>query len=77
MPTTVAAALTPAPALAAAADACGSECGKVDAPGWILPVGAILVIGTALLPVVLSQGEEAFDDIKERDSAAGTWRGGK
>ena len=66
---TFAAVTSPAAALAAAsADTCGSECGTVDAPGWVLPLGAVLVIGTSLLPLALKDGEEAFDDIKERDS---------
>ena len=66
---TFAAVTSPAAALAAAsADTCGSECGTVDAPGWVLPLGAVLVIGTSLLPLVLKDGEEAFEDIKERDA---------
>ena len=54
--------------LGMAFDACCSECGTVDAPGWVLPLGAVLVIGTSLLPLALKDGEEAFDDIKERDA---------
>lgn len=41
-----------APALAAAE----VEYGSVAAPGWVLPVGAIIVIATAALPVVMSDG---------------------
>lgn len=35
--------------------------GAVDAPGWVAPVAGIAAIGTALLPVLLSPGEEAFN----------------
>ena len=35
--------------------------GAVDAPGWVAPVGGIAVIATALLPVLLAPGEEAFN----------------
>mmetsp|Transcript_1304 Transcript_1304/g.4024 ORF Transcript_1304/g.4024 Transcript_1304/m.4024 type:complete len:122 (-) Transcript_1304:249-614(-) len=35
--------------------------GAVDAPLWVLPVGAIAVIATALVPILLSPGEEAFN----------------
>jgi len=34
--------------------------GAVDAPGWVAPVGGIAVILTALLPVLLAPGDEAF-----------------
>jgi hypothetical protein len=34
--------------------------GAVDAPGWIAPVGGILLISTALLPLLLAPGDEAF-----------------
>jgi len=35
--------------------------GAVEAPGWVLPVGGLLAVLTALLPVVLAPGEEAFN----------------
>lgn len=45
------------------------EYGKVDAPiGLAWGVG-VLAILTALLPIALKGGEEAFEEIKERDSA--------
>lgn len=34
--------------------------GAVDAPGWVAPVGGVTVILTALLPVLLAPGEQAF-----------------
>ncbi|CAM9593494.1 unnamed protein product [Phaeothamnion confervicola] len=44
------------------------EPGSVDAPGWVLPVGAILVIGTAaLIPVLLKPGDDAAAAMQERD----------
>lgn len=35
------------------------ENSQVSAPGWALPVGAFVVIATALLPLALSGGEDA------------------
>jgi hypothetical protein len=35
--------------------------GAVEAPGWVLPLGAFAAVLTALLPVLLSPGEEAFN----------------
>ena len=34
--------------------------GAVEAPGWVVPVGGLLAILTALLPVLLAPGDEAF-----------------
>uniref|UniRef100_A0A7S4N0J3 Uncharacterized protein n=1 Tax=Prymnesium polylepis TaxID=72548 RepID=A0A7S4N0J3_9EUKA len=34
--------------------------GAVEAPGWVPIVGGIAAIGTALLPVLLAPGDEAF-----------------
>lgn len=42
--------------------------GAVDAPPWVLPVGAFLAIGTSLLPVLLAPGEEAL--IQQRKDEA-------
>lgn len=44
------------------------EYGAVDAPIGIAWAGGALAILTALLPVALSSGEEAFEEMKERDS---------
>eukprot|EP00320_Phaeocystis_rex_P022298 CAMPEP_0119079936 /NCGR_PEP_ID=MMETSP1178-20130426/109817_1 /TAXON_ID=33656 /ORGANISM="unid sp, Strain CCMP2000" /LENGTH=122 /DNA_ID=CAMNT_0007062493 /DNA_START=24 /DNA_END=392 /DNA_ORIENTATION=+ len=47
--------------LAEIVDADGERAyGAVEAPGWVLPLGAVLAIGTSLLPILLSPGEEAF-----------------
>ena len=35
--------------------------GSVNAPGWVLPVGAFAVIVTAALPILLRPGEEALE----------------
>lgn len=43
--------------------------GAVDAPGWVAPVGGIAVIATALLPVLLAPGEQAFQR-QQGDEAA-------
>ena len=40
--------------------------GAVDAPGWVMPVGGVLLIATALLPVLLAPGEEAFSQQRAR-----------
>lgn len=43
------------------------EYGAVDAPIGIAVAGGILAILTALLPVAMRGGEEAFEEIKDRD----------
>mmetsp|Transcript_8412 Transcript_8412/g.12279 ORF Transcript_8412/g.12279 Transcript_8412/m.12279 type:complete len:168 (+) Transcript_8412:49-552(+) len=57
---------SPLAVLAAEAEA-EYEYGSVNAPPLIPIVGGILAIGTALLPVLLRGGEDAFNEIKERD----------
>eukprot|EP00640_Fibrocapsa_japonica_P004793 CAMPEP_0113942824 /NCGR_PEP_ID=MMETSP1339-20121228/10244_1 /TAXON_ID=94617 /ORGANISM="Fibrocapsa japonica" /LENGTH=135 /DNA_ID=CAMNT_0000947457 /DNA_START=48 /DNA_END=455 /DNA_ORIENTATION=+ /assembly_acc=CAM_ASM_000762 len=50
--------------------------GAVDAPGWLLPAGAVLSILTAAaIPLFLQGGQEAFDEAKDRDS--GKWADGR
>lgn len=44
------------------------EYGAVAAPGWVLPLGAVLAIATALLPLVLRAGDDAQREMAERDS---------
>ena len=49
------------PLLAEIVDASGERAyGAVDAPGWVAPVAGVGAIITALLPVLLAPGEEAF-----------------
>jgi hypothetical protein len=43
------------------------EYGAVNAPPIIPIVGGVLAIGTALLPILLRSGEEAFNEIRDRD----------
>mmetsp|Transcript_39934 Transcript_39934/g.93739 ORF Transcript_39934/g.93739 Transcript_39934/m.93739 type:complete len:146 (-) Transcript_39934:269-706(-) len=58
------------PAVAnAIADDADYEYGAVDAPIGIAVGGGILAILTALLPVFLKGGEEAFEEMKENDAA--------
>ena len=45
--------------------------GAVEAPGWVLPLGAVLAIGTSLLPILLSPGEEAFTRQQGDEQATG------
>jgi len=44
------------------------EYGAVDAPIGLAVGGGILAVATALLPVFLRGGEEAFEEMKDRDS---------
>lgn len=46
------------------------EYGAVDAPIGIAVGAGVLAIATALLPVLLSPGEEAFEEMRDRDSAS-------
>lgn len=43
--------------------------GAVEAPGWVVPVGGLLAILTALLPVLLAPGDDAFQ--RQRTSICG------
>ena len=40
------------------------EYGAVDAPPLVPIIGGVLAIGTALLPVLLKPGEEAFEEVR-------------
>ena len=46
--------------------------GAVAAPSWALPLGAVLVIATAAIPVLLKPGEEVFYD-KSRLNYVSNW----
>ncbi|KAG5180343.1 hypothetical protein JKP88DRAFT_223386 [Tribonema minus] len=41
--------------------------GSVAAPGWVLPVGALVVVATALIPILLKPGDDAARDMQQRD----------
>jgi hypothetical protein len=49
------------------------EYGAVDAPIGIAVAGGIVAILTALLPVVMKGGAEAFEEMKDRDADAGSF----
>mmetsp|Transcript_12252 Transcript_12252/g.49366 ORF Transcript_12252/g.49366 Transcript_12252/m.49366 type:complete len:140 (-) Transcript_12252:262-681(-) len=61
------AALAPVVAFAAELDP-NYEYGAVAAPGWVLPVGALAVISTALLPLALKAGDDAQKEMAVRDA---------
>ncbi|CAM9615525.1 unnamed protein product [Heterosigma akashiwo] len=69
------AAAIPSSVYAAVEQADDYEYGAVNAPGWILPVGAFVVIATAAVPIFLQSGQEAFDDIS--DKSKDQWAGGR
>lgn len=62
-------ALSPLAAIAEEAD--DYEYGAVDAPIGLAWGAGILVIATALLPLAMQGGEEAFEEMRQKD--AGTW----
>ena len=45
--------------------------GAVAAPGWALPLGAVLVILTAAIPILLKPGESALDQQRENEKVTG------
>ena len=65
------AAIATSPLIALAEEVDEYEYGAVNAPIGIAWAGGVLVILTALLPLALQGGEEAFEEMKERD--AGKW----
>ena len=46
--------------------------GAVAAPGWALPLGAVLVILTAAIPILLKPGEAALDQQRENEKITGS-----
>eukprot|EP00978_Attheya_sp_CCMP212_P015279 scaffold39385_cov46-Attheya_sp.AAC.1 len=63
------AAMVASPLMALAEEAEGDyEYGAVDAPIGLAWAGGVVLILTALLPIAMQGGEEAFDEMKERDS---------
>jgi hypothetical protein len=73
--TTAAVVISTSPLVALAEEADDYEYGAVNAPIGIAWAGGVLAILTALLPIALSGGEDAFNEMKEKDS--GTWGSGK
>ena len=60
--------------LSAAASEKGADYvyGAVSAPDWALPLGAVLVILTAALPILLKPGEAALDQQRENEAQTGS-----
>ena len=46
--------------------------GAVNAPGWVLPLGAVLVIATAAIPILLRPGENALEEQRINEEKMGT-----
>jgi hypothetical protein len=65
--TTAAVVISTSPLVALAEEADDYEYGAVSAPISIAWAGGALAILTALLPIALSGGENAFNEMKERD----------
>jgi len=68
-------AVAASPLAALAEEADDYEYGAVDAPIGIAVAGGILAILTAAVPVFMTGGEEAFNEMKDRD--AGQWGTGQ
>lgn len=67
MATTAALLWSSSPLMALAEEADDYEYGAVNAPIGIAWAGGVLAILTALLPFFLKGGEEAFEEMRERD----------
>ena len=65
---TAAVAITTSPLMALAEADGDYEYGAVDAPIGIAVAGGLLAILTAAVPLAMQGGEEAFEEMKERDS---------
>ena len=72
---TTAAVVATSPLMALAEEVDDYEYGSVDAPIGIAVAGGILAILTAAVPVFMQGGEEAFEEMRERDS--GNWGTGR
>lgn len=53
------------------------EYGAVDAPPLVPIVGGVLAIATALLPIALRPGEEAFEEVSSHGSLLVDWGSGR
>lgn len=63
------------PLIALAEEADDYEYGSVDAPIGIAVAGGVLAILTAAVPIFLQGGEDAFNEMRDRD--AGQWGTGQ
>lgn len=66
--TTAAVVVSSSPLVALAEEADDYEYGAVNAPIGIAWAGGVLAVLTALLPLFLQGGEDAFNEMKDRDS---------
>jgi len=64
---TAAVVISTSPLVALAEEADDYEYGAVGAPISVAWIGGIFAVGTALLPIALQGGEEAFEEMKEQD----------
>ena len=46
--------------------------GAVSSPDWVLPVGAVAVILTAAIPILLRPGEAALEQQRDNEAATGS-----
>lgn len=51
--------------------------GAVAAPDWALPVGLVLIIATAAIPLLLSPGEKALSEQRANEETKGVTFGRK
>ena len=61
----------------AAAKPEGYVYGAVEAPGWALPLGLVLIISVAAVPLLLAPGEKALDTQRENEDIKGVKFGRK
>ena len=66
--TTTAVVVATSPLIAIAEEADDYEYGAVNAPIGIAWAGGVLAVLTALLPLALQGGEDAFNEMKDRDA---------
>lgn len=66
--TTAAVVIATSPVVALAQEVADDyEYGAVSAPISVAWIGGVFAVGTALLPIALSGGEDAFNEMKEKD----------
>jgi hypothetical protein len=67
--TTAAVVISTSPIMALAEEVDDYEYGAVNAPIGIAWAAGVLAVATALLPLALQGGEDAFNEMKDRDAA--------
>lgn len=63
--------------LTAAEKPAGYEYGAVNAPDWALPLAAVLIIGSAAIPLILAPGEKALEQQRDNEETKGVKFGRK